>query len=150
LAEFSRVINRAGGADGSLQISSDDCAYTFRPLRAGTMLLMISGRDTGQLGRAPLGEVAAEAALQPPLHLLIDMSLLTHVSAAVSADWTAWFQTNRQALRRVDVLAPDPFVRLVVAVSQKFSGTERVISIHTDAARFAALVDDAASAASRP
>jgi hypothetical protein len=108
--------------------------------------LTIEGRELGQLGRAPLGEVAAEAALRPPLRLLIDMSRLTHVSETVSSDWTAWFQSHRQAVRRVDVLAPEPFVRLVVAVSQVFSRTGDLIQIHTKADKFAAALLSAAPA----
>jgi hypothetical protein len=134
------MIDRRVNEDGSIRLSAAGCSYEVRKLRPHVIFLAIEGRETGQLGRAPLGEVAAEAALEPPLHLLIDMSALTHVSEAVSNDWTAWFQANQQAVRRVDVLAPEPFVRLVVAVSQVFSRTGNLIQIHTKADKFAVVL----------
>jgi hypothetical protein len=138
------MIRRETLHDGTLRLRSADCTYDFARPRPGIVCLRITGRETGELGRAPLGEVAADAALHPPLRLLIDMSGLTHVAEAVSRDWTAWFRANQASVRRVDVLAPELFVRLVVAVSQLFSRTGDLIHIHTDAAHFSALVNEAA------
>jgi hypothetical protein len=139
------MIQRHADAD-RIQLCAEGCTYTLIALRPGTLSMAIEGRELGQLGRAAIGEVAVAAATQAPLHLLIDMSKLSHVAEAVSKDWTAWLQANRQALRRVDVLAPEPFVRLVVAVSQVFSQTEKLIHIHTDPARFLAVIRDIAPA----
>ncbi len=138
------MIQREVYPDGTLQIHSAACRYTFIRLRPGTLFLRIQGREIGDLGRAPLGEVAVEAALHPPLRLLIDMTDLSHVTEAVSRDWTAWFQAHRQTVQRVDVLVPEVFVRLVVSVSQLFSRTGNMIRIHTDAESFARVVGEVA------
>jgi hypothetical protein len=130
------MITRELASDGTLRLSAAGCRYTFARLGRGTLLLAIAGKETGELGAAPIGEVAVEAAHHAPLHLLIDMRHLGFVSEAVSADWTAWFQANQEAIRRVDVLAPEVFVRLVVAVSQVFSRTGDMIRIHTQAVAF--------------
>jgi hypothetical protein len=139
------MIERYEAAD-KVRLTADGCTYYFTLVRPGTLSMSIEGREQGQLGRAAIGEVAVAAATQAPLHLLIDMSRLSHVTEAVSNDWTAWIHANRHALRRIDVLAPEPFVRLVVAVSQVFSQTEKIIQIHTDAEKFAALVRESAAA----
>ncbi len=144
------MIERHIEPGGAIRLTAEGCSYTITALRPGTLLLAIAGRELGQLGRAAIGEVAVAAATQAPLHLLIDMGQLSHVSDAASKDWTAWLQANRHALHRVDVLAPEPFVRLVVAVSQLFSQTEKIIRIHTDPAKFAAVLREASEAGATP
>ena len=138
------MIQREMQTDGDLRLSSNACSYTFVRICPGTLYMTIAGRETGDLGRAPLGEFAAEAALHPPLRLFIDMSGLSHVAEPVSDDWTAWFQANQRAVRKVDVLAPEVFVRLIVAVSQVFSRTGDLIRIHTEPCAFEAAVREAA------
>lgn len=138
------MIERGKLADGSIRLSGDGCSYAFVTLAPGVFFMAIAGRETGTLGRAAIGEVAVEASLHPPLRLFIDMSDLKHVADCVSDDWTAWFQANRAAIRRIDVLAPDVFVRLVVAVSQVFSRTGDLIALHTDPSAFDAVLQSAA------
>ncbi len=137
-------IVRERGADGAVRLHAGQCRYAIIRLRPGALLMVIAGREQGELGRAPLGEVAAEAALSPPLRLFVDMSELSHIDEAVSDDWTAWFQANRAALRSVHALAPAPIVRLTVAVSQLFSRTGDLIRIHTERARFVASIREIA------
>lgn len=138
------MIHRDLQPDGTLRLKGTACSYKFIRLRPGVIFLAITGKETGELGRAPLGEVAAEAALHPPLRLFIDMTELSQVVESVSHDWTAWFQANKQSLQRVDVLVPQVFVRLVVAVSQMFSRTGDLMRIHTEPAPFAAVLREAA------
>jgi len=138
------LITRELDADGAVRLQAGECQYTIVRLRSGVILMRIAGRETGELGRAPLGEVAAEAALAPPLRLFVDMAAVTHIDEAVSDAWTAWFQANRAALRSVHALAPAPIVRLTVAVSQLFSRTGDLIRIHTEPEPFAAAIRQAA------
>ena len=132
--------------DGATSLSGESCRYTFRRPRTGLLHVEIEGQEIGELGRAPLGEVAGEAALHAPLRVFIDMQRLTHVAGGVSEVWTAWFRTSRALLKRVDVLAPSPSVGLVVAVSQRFSETEKILRLHRDAAEFAVVLRDAVGA----
>jgi hypothetical protein len=134
------VITRETLPDGSLRLSVERCSYTIKRLRPGTLHIVVAGQENGELGRAPLGEVAAEAALHPPARLLIDLSGITHVATAVSDDWTAWFRANRNSIRRVDALVASVYLHLTVAVSQVFSRTDDLMQIHRDPATFAAEV----------
>lgn len=131
------MIKREIQPDGVLTLSAGPCVYCIKRLQPGKLFLTITGKENGALGRAALGEVAAEAALHPPLRLFIDMSHLTNVSESVGNDWSAWLKANRASLSRVDVLAPQTFVRLVVTVSQVLSGMENVVYVHTEAQPFA-------------
>ena len=134
------MIDRQILPDGALSLSAPSCSYKIQRLQPGALLLTIIGRETGELGRAALGEVAVEAAMHPPLHLLIDMTGLTNVDGKVSDDWTAWFRANKHALAKVDVLVPSTFVRLTVQVSQMFAGLGRLLQVHPEAAAFQALL----------
>lgn len=134
------MISRHITPDGTLTLSTPQCSYTIVRLRPGALLLAIAGRETGELGRAPLGEVAAEAALHPPLRLFIDLSGLTSISDGVSNDWTAWFRANQPAISRLDALTGSVLVQLTVAVSQVLSRTGDMMRIHTDRQKFEAAV----------
>lgn len=135
-----QFIRRETLPDGSLRISVDRCSYTFIRPQPGVLLVTASGQEYGDLGRAALGEVAAEAALHPPARLFIDLSGLSHVATKVSDDWTAWFRTNTHAVRRVDVLTGSLLVQLTVTVSQLFARIGDQMRIHKDAASFAEAV----------
>jgi hypothetical protein len=130
------MISREVTTDGSIRLKTDGCCYTIVRLRPGVLLLRIEGKELGELGRAPLGEVAAEAALHPPLRLFIDLSRLTSISDAVSDDCTAWFRANRASIRKLDALPGSILVQLTVAVSQVLSHTGDMMRIHNDRDRF--------------
>lgn len=130
------MISREIDPDGTLRLRSAQCAYSITRLRPGALLLKIEGKELGELGRAPLGEVAAEAALHPPLRLFIDLSALTSISDEVSNDWTAWFRANRGSISRLDALTGSILVELTVAVSQVLSHTGDMMRLHTDRQRF--------------
>lgn len=130
------MIRRESAANGTIWLKSNACTYSITRIRPGVLHVVIAGRETGELGRALLGEVAAEAALHPPLQVFFDMSELTHVVEHIADDWTAWFRANKSAIRRVDVLAPATLVRLTVAVSQMFSGMTGLMQIHTETTNF--------------
>lgn len=106
--------------------------------------MQIAGNESGELGRAPLGEVAAEAAHHPPLKLFIDMTRLNSISPEVSDDWTAWFKANQQSVAKVHALVGSPLVQLTVTVSQLISRTGNLIRVHNEAASFHAALTEAA------
>jgi len=129
------VIQRERTGD-RLVLKTAACSYEILRLRPGVLCMAITGSETGELGRGPLGEVAAEAAHHPPLRLFIDMTRLTSISPEVSDDWTAWFKANRQSIAKVHALVGSPLVQLTVTVSQLLSRTGDLIRVHTDRAAF--------------
>ena len=140
LSKAPIVIRRETLPNGVVDLSTDHCHYLIKRLKPGILLIEVSGKETGSLGRAPLGEVAVEAALHPPVRLFIDLSELSQVASTVSGDWTAWFRANEKSIRRVDALVSSTYLKLTVAASQLFSRTGDMIRIHTDAAKFASAI----------
>lgn len=132
------MIHREKLFETSLLIRSSTCSYRIDRIKPGLVYMTISGQETGELGRAPLGEVAAEAAHHPPLRLFIDMTALRGITPPVSDDWTAWFRANQQSLGKVHALVDSPLVQLTVTVSQLLSRSGNLIRVHTEAATFEA------------
>jgi hypothetical protein len=64
------------------------------------VLVTISGFDHGEFRSATLDEISTEIARYKPIELFIDARNATGASRQVSDEWTAWFQSNQQALRR--------------------------------------------------
>lgn len=125
--------------DGEIRLVADDLTFTFRRLRrADTLLVTVTGYDRGQLGPAPLDEIAAAARL-PRLELFVDARAATGVTTAVREEWTAWFQRHQAQLARVHVLVSDRFMISVVHVAQHLARVGSLIQIHSDPATFEAL-----------
>lgn len=121
---------------GTVRLSAPTCAFVYRRLRPGALLVSISGDDKGDLGPAPLDEVSAEIARFGPIDLFVDTAEATGIATQVSDLWTAWFRDNKPRLKRVSIHAPSRFVRLVISVAKLFSGTGELIRIYEDAEPF--------------
>ena len=125
--------------DGTVRLSSERCAFRYRQLRPGVLLVTIEGYDHGQFGPATVDEVAAEfARTSEPLRLLIDTRLASGPTTAVMETWTAWLAANRSRLARVVVLvAPESkLLHLTVSIAQHLSRTGDLLQICGDEAEF--------------
>ena len=123
--------------DGAVRLSgSDGCTFTFRRLRPGVMLVVISGYDTGVLGDAPLDIMTAELSRTAPLSLFVDTRDVTGVVTPVRESWTAWFQRHQAQLAKVTVLVSDKLINSAVGVARHFSRTGDLIRVLADPARF--------------
>lgn len=130
------TVRREVMKDGTVRLSAPSCAFAYRRLRPGALLVSISGHDKGDLGTAPLDEVSAEIARFGPIDLFVDTAAATGIATPVSDLWTAWFRDNKPRLKRVSVHAPSRFVRLVISVAKLFSGTGELIRIYDEAEPF--------------
>jgi hypothetical protein len=124
--------------DGSLRLSSSGATFEYRRIRPGALLVTITGVDRGQFGSATLDEIIAALAREGKLDLYIDARGAVGATLSVSDDWTRFFSTQRDRLRRVYVLAGSKAVQLTVAIAQHFSGTGNLIQIYSDPAIFEA------------
>jgi hypothetical protein len=142
IAENSRksdVIHREVQPDGSVRLSSEDCAFTYHRLRPGVLLVEIAGNDAGQFGAATQDEAAKEfARCDRPLSLFIDAADAWGPATRVMEHWTAWFQANRQRLERVCmlVLAEAKVLQLTVAIAKHLSGTGELIRVVSERSQF--------------
>jgi hypothetical protein len=122
----------------AVELRADDgTRFVLSRLRAGVLLLRISGDDRGALGRAPFDELDREVTRDLPAELFIDLRDAAGASSEVREAWTDWFQRRRGALKRVSILASSRFVNLTVEVAKLFSRTGELIQIYSDPSLFA-------------
>ncbi|KYF84449.1 hypothetical protein BE11_16720 [Sorangium cellulosum] len=134
-----------------MRISNERCAYVFRRIRPGAVLIAITGHDGGEFGEVPLDEIRREIARSGPLALFIDLRAVTVAAPSVSDAWTAFFAASRETLSRVRLLVGSKLLELVVALSKEASRTGELIQIDDDPGRFeAALAREAASGRPAP
>jgi len=114
-------------------IGDEKCRFTFRRPRAGVLEIAIEGIDKGQLGTAPLDEIARAMMRERPLELFVDATRASMPAVSVSREWTRFFSLNQKDLKRVSVLVGDQSVKLTIAIAQHLSQTGKLIQIYTDA-----------------
>ena len=127
--------------DGRWQLAAGKSRFLFERLRPGSLLVSASGSDTGQFGTAVLDEVRAEAMRFGPVRLFVDATGAQYVAVEVSREWTKFFSTNRNNLRRVSVLVGSRAMQLTVAIAQHLSSTGSLVQIYTDPDLFYGLVN---------
>jgi hypothetical protein len=131
--------------DRRTRLEAGDGSFEFAPLRDNVLHVTIAGQDLGQFGYAALDEIGLALLRKPPLELFIDAEQATSVSVDVSRQWTQFFSTNRQQLKRVSVLTGSKLVNLTVAIAQHLSQTGNLIQIYSDRALFDKMIADSAS-----
>jgi hypothetical protein len=124
-------------ADGTVALSAAGCTFHYRRSRPGALHVTIAGNDTGQLGSAPLDEIAIALVRERPLELFVDAREALGPPARVSDEWTAFFARNRADLFRVHVLVGSKVVELTVAIAGHLSRTGNLIQIYSDPDLFA-------------
>ncbi|HUP28871.1 MAG TPA: hypothetical protein VM122_01770 [Usitatibacter sp.] len=107
------------------------CSFTFRA-SPGVLEIRIEGLDKGQLGSAPLDEIARGLVRDRPLELFVDATRASMPSVDVSRAWTRFFALNQKDLKRVSVLVGSKSVELTIAIAQHLSQTGKLIQIYSD------------------
>lgn len=123
------MIQRQTLSDGSVQISSEGCAFVYTRLRAGAVLITIAGDDDGSLGSSPFDELTAEIARFGPVHLFVDARHVTGVAVAVTEQWASWFRANRAGIKRVRVLVTSKLLHITASMVHLFSRTGDLMRI---------------------
>jgi hypothetical protein len=125
-------ITREMGADGSVVLGDARCKFRFRSVGPGALEVTITGIDTGQLGTAPLDEIAMAIVRERPLELFVDATEASMPAVSVSKEWTRFFALNQKDLKRVSVLVSSRSVELTIAIAQHLSRTGKLIQIYSD------------------
>ena len=131
------AIPREIAADGTVTLRDASCTFTFRR-SPGMVEIRIEGIDKGQMGSAPLDEIAMALVRERPLELFIDATRASMPAPHVSREWTHFFSLNREALGRVSVLESSRSVELTIAIAQHLSQTGNLIQIYSDPELFGA------------
>jgi len=136
----SGPVSREVTPAGEVRLAAAGCAFVFKRLKPGTLLVTITGNDTGQFGTSTLDEIRLELLRERPLELFVDAREAVGAAVSVSDEWTRFFSLNREHLRRVSVLVGSKVVYLTVAIAQHLSRTGDLIQIYSDPATFNARV----------
>jgi hypothetical protein len=133
-------VTRTATSDGNTRLAAGPCTFDYQRLRPGTLLVTITGHDSGQFGTTTLDEIRLELLRHRPLELFVDAREALGPAVSVSDDWTHFFALNRKDLRRVSVLVGSKVVELTVAIAQHLSRTGDLIQIYSDPETFEARV----------
>ena len=115
---------------------SDSASLSVRSAAPGRVILTLGGFDRGEFGGTPFDEIRRRTDPRLGLHLLLDLRDARGAARHVADGWTQWFATHRRSLKAVDVLVDSRGVHVAVAFAQHFSGTDDLVRIHRDPARF--------------
>ena len=119
------------------QLAAGGCTFLFERPAAGVLVVKIRGLDKGELGDAPLKEIAADFGLGRPLELFVDASEAVGAAIEVSDAWTRFFAERQRDLKRVHVLVGSRVVQLTVAIAQHLSRTGSLVQLYSDPEIFA-------------
>lgn len=120
------------------------CTIAISRTAPGVVLVVITGRDVGELGDAPFQELQKDVA-RAPVDLFIDARATSGASVAVSHEWAQWLQRHRQKLRAIHMLTGSKFIQLTADFVRRFAQLGDVMRIYTEAGAF----EEALAAAER-
>jgi hypothetical protein len=132
--------------ESTVRFRTDDATTVVSTLTPGVVLLTLTGHDTGGFGSAVFEELERHLAGGGRIELFVDTRDAFNATTTVSSAWSAWFQTNRAAIKQVSVLVTSKFVQLTAEVIKLFSRTGELMRIYTDAPAFSDAVAQATGA----
>jgi hypothetical protein len=128
-------------SDGAVRLAADGCTFLYRRPAPGVLVVTISGLDGGQFGTTTLDEITAALSREKSLELFVDAREAVGAAVSVSDDWTRFFASHQQELRRVHVLVGSKVVYLTIAMAQHLSRTGSLIQIYSDPEIFASRLE---------
>jgi hypothetical protein len=134
-------------ADGSVALRGERVSFFYRRPRPGLVAMKIVGPrlDTGELGSAPMDELAPDVAHGAPLELFIDASEAAGAVVSIQEGWADWFARHRAQLTSVSMLVQGKYMHFTVEVVKFFSRTDELIRVYLDADEFAQALERAAA-----
>src|SRR5262245_176416 len=88
------------------------CTITVSRPGSGVVLVTFDGRDTGELGDAPLREIERDLTIHQRTALFIDARNAKAASMDVSCQWAQWLQSHQTQLGEINMLTGSPFIQL--------------------------------------
>lgn len=138
-------LHEAGQPGGALRLWNAGCSFEYRRPAPETLLLVIAGRDTGELGALPLDRLDAELRqCRLPARLFIDTSAVTGTTERVMEEWTAWLFGHQKRLQQVYLLASSQAMHLQMTIASYLMRTSGLITVESDPALFFAALERSA------
>ena len=132
-------------ADGTVALRGERCSFFFRRPRPGLVALKIVGArlDTGELGSAPMDELAGDLLGDAPLEMFIDASEAAGAVVSIQEGWADWFARHRSRLGSVSMLVQGKYMHFTAEVVKFFSRTDELIRVYLDVTAFTSALDRA-------
>jgi hypothetical protein len=115
---------------------AEGCKLEISKLRAGRVLVVLEGRDIGQLGQEPFRALEKSLEDGGPVDLFFDLRAAVGATLEASGGWAVWLRANHQRLRRVNLLTARPVVGLSARAVVRFSQLGSKAKIYSDPAAF--------------
>ncbi|HEX3742590.1 MAG TPA: hypothetical protein VHW09_01615 [Bryobacteraceae bacterium] len=128
--------NNAAAEPQQIRYDGIHCNLIMEQFPNGTIVLRISGTDTGEFADVPLKVLNQWIAGRAPFDFFIDARDVRGASIAVSAEWAVWLSAQKQVLRSVTMLTGSRFIQVTAEFVRRFANLEGAMMICTEPAVF--------------
>lgn len=112
------------------------CRVVFERPVPGVVVMRIEGWDAGELGDAPMRELAKDVEKGGPLELFIDARAVKGATLEVSGEWAQWLAKHRASFKRISMLTGTRFIQLTANFVRRFAELGDIMRISTDPVAF--------------
>lgn len=112
-----------------------DCTIKIRRPADRVTVLVITGKDRGEHGDAPMRELARDLE-RGELQLFIDARDTIGANLDVSGQWAQWLSAHRARFKRISMLTGSRFVQLTAEFVRRFADLGELMNVYTDPAAF--------------
>jgi hypothetical protein len=117
-------------------LGDDECHLVISRLTQTRVLVVLEGRDSGQLGRAPFTALEKRLDASGPVELFFDLRGARSATLDVSGSWALWLRANGARLRHVGMLTSRPLIRISANAVHSVSQLGEKLQLYSDAAAF--------------
>ena len=130
------LTHMAGSTALTTCFGDEECRLAISTISQTRVLVVLEGRDLGQLGRAPFKELEKSFQAGKPIDLFFDLRNAVAASMEVSGSWAVWLRRHAERLRHVSMLTARPIIGLSAKSVHSFSLLGEKVRLYSDAAAF--------------
>ena len=123
-------------AESSVRFEGVHCSIVLELVAHSTVLVRISGTDTGELGNAPMLALNEWLAASGQVKFFIDARAVRGASIDVSSEWAAWLAAHRDQLQSVTMLTGSRLIRITAEFVRRFADLNGIMWVCTEPAVF--------------
>jgi hypothetical protein len=123
-------------AEISVRFEGVHCSIVLERVADSTVLVRISGTDTGELGNAPMLALNEWLATSGQVKFFIDARAVRGASIDVSSEWAAWLASHRAQLQSVTMLTGSRLIRITAEFVRRFADLNGIMWVCTEPAVF--------------
>lgn len=113
-----------------------NCTLTLEQPAPHVAVLVLTGRDVGELGDAPFRSLEDLLAQDGAVELYIDAREASAASIDVSGAWARWLGAHKSSFVHVSMLTGSRFIQLSAGVVKRFAEMGDTMRLYTDSKAF--------------